>query len=1094
MAAPSRSLKELFLAALDVAPAGRAAWLQRECAADAGLGEHLRLMLAAHDAPQSLLDRPVGPPAASSPREVVSPKIDQSMAEGPGSVIGPYKLLEPIGEGGFGVVFLAEQSEPVRRRVALKLLKPGMDSRQVIARFEAERQALAIMDHPNIAKVFDGGVTPPAYAGGSQRPYLVMELVRGVPVTEYCDQNQIPVRQRLELFASVCQAVQHAHQKGVIHRDLKPSNVLVSRHDTTPVVKVIDFGVAKALSQALTDKTLFTGVGQMVGTPLYMSPEQAGMSDLDVDTRSDIYSLGVLLYELLTGTTPFEKERLKHAGYDEIRRIIREEEPARPSTRISTLGPAAATVSANRQSDPKKLGRLVRGELDWVVLKALEKDRNRRYETASAFARDVERYLADEPVLACPPSAGYRVRKFVRRNRGPVLAGALLVLALVAGLIGTSIGLRQANAARKEAEGETALANAVKAFLKDDVLRLADPATQQQDGGLAYDADVKLRDVVLRAAERIEGKFADRPLVEAELRNTLGFTLLQMGRADRAVRQCERARELYTQLLGPDHPDTLRSINGLASSYRHLGQLTDALKLYEETLMLQKQKLGPVHPDTLGSMNNLADSYMNLGRHADAVKLHEETLTLRKQELGPYHPDTLGTMNSLAASYLYLGRHADAVKLWEETLTLGKQKLGSDHPETLRSMHNLATGYDDGEGRHADALKLREEALPLMRAKLGPDHPRTLSGMHNLANSYMNLGRYADGVKLHEETLTLKKLKHDPSTLSSMFNLAECYLTVGRHADALKLCEETLTLYKQKAGPTHVDTVMSMNNLGDVYAAVGRQAEALKLREETLTLQRQHFGPDHPRTLLAMSNLALSYADLGRHAEALKLHEQTLMLRKQKLGPDHPDTLASMHNLARSYMAAGRHADALKLHEETLTLRKQKLGPDHPDTLLSAGEVISSLAALKRPGEALPRIDALLALADQATQAGKHVDPELAPRMLLCRLRIHQDRHDAAACRATAALWEQRKPADASSMYRAACAWALTAAAQARQPAADAARRATADADQAMAWLARAVAAGYADGASLGKDRDFDSLRPREDFKKLLTGLQARKK
>jgi WD40 repeat protein/serine/threonine protein kinase len=358
---------------------------------------------------------------------------EQPIRESAGTVIGPYKLLEQIGEGGFGVVFMAEQMQPVRRKVALKVLKPGMDTRQVVARFEAERQALAIMDHPNIAKVHDAGATP------SGRPYFVMELVKGVPITEFCDQNQFTPRQRLELFLSVCQAVQHAHQKGIIHRDLKPSNVLVSRHDTMPIVKVIDFGVAKALGQELTDKTLFTGIAQMIGTPLYMSPEQAGMSDLDIDTRSDIYSLGVLLYELLTGTTPFDKERLRTAGYDQIRRIIREEELARPSTRISTLGQAAATVSANRRSDPKKLGQLMRGELDWIVMKALEKDRNRRYESASAFAADVQRYLHDEPVHACPPSRWYRFGKFARRNKRSLVTAGILCMTLLVSMMAVAV-------------------------------------------------------------------------------------------------------------------------------------------------------------------------------------------------------------------------------------------------------------------------------------------------------------------------------------------------------------------------------------------------------------------------------------------------------------------------------------------------------------------------------------------------------------------------------------------------------------------------------------------------------------------------------
>ncbi|MBO0697725.1 MAG: protein kinase [Zavarzinella sp.] len=424
MKAAGESIESILAAAVEIpTEAGRRAYVDRACAGDTGLKCRVESLIDYHFRAGSFLESPAPDLAAATDLPVV--------AERTGTVIGPYRLLEQIGEGGFGVVFLAEQTQPVRREVALKVLKPGMDTKQVVARFEAERQALALMAHPHIAKVFDGGVTP---AG---RPYFVMELVRGVPITEFCDQNQLSPRQRLELFVAVCQAVQHAHQKGVIHRDLKPSNVLVSRDDTTPKVKVIDFGVAKALGQVLTDKTLFTGFAQMVGTPLYMSPEQAGQSGLDVDTRSDIYSLGVLLYELLTGTTPFDKDRLKTAGHDEIRRIIREEEPVKPSTRLSTLGQAVETVSANRGSDPRKLSALCRHELDWIAMKALDKDRNRRYETVGALALDVQRYLNDEPVLARPPSPWYRLRKFTRRNKRALASAALLagmLLTLFGGL------------------------------------------------------------------------------------------------------------------------------------------------------------------------------------------------------------------------------------------------------------------------------------------------------------------------------------------------------------------------------------------------------------------------------------------------------------------------------------------------------------------------------------------------------------------------------------------------------------------------------------------------------------------------------------
>jgi serine/threonine protein kinase/Flp pilus assembly protein TadD len=429
--------KAIFLEALDCNGADQQRrFLVEACGSDVALRARVEELMRAH--------RDAG--AFLGGAEKQDTACDPSIAERPGSVIGPYKLLEQIGEGGFGVVFMAEQQQPVRRLVALKILKPGMDSRQVVARFEAERQALALMEHPHIAHVFDGGET------ASGRPYFVMELVRGISIADYCDQNHLPVRARLELFVSVCQAVQHAHQKGIIHRDLKPSNVLVTLHDGVPVVKVIDFGIAKATGPRLTEKTLFTNFALMVGTPLYMSPEQAEMSGLDVDTRSDIYSLGVLLYELLTGTTPFDQERLRMAAYDEMRRIIREEEPARPSTRLSTLGQAAATASANRGSDVKRLSQLCRGELDWVVMMALEKDRNRRYETAGAFAADVLRYLHDEPVLAGPASRWYRFRKFARRHKPGLVLAAVAVVVVLLGVTGLAVSNAQIRQTQELAE------------------------------------------------------------------------------------------------------------------------------------------------------------------------------------------------------------------------------------------------------------------------------------------------------------------------------------------------------------------------------------------------------------------------------------------------------------------------------------------------------------------------------------------------------------------------------------------------------------------------------------------------------------------
>src|SRR6516225_10160713 len=421
MSEPSLPEESIFAQALEITSAAeRAAFLDRACGDNQGLRAEVEALLRAHEQSGDLLDLPEKPPVTT----------DLPGHERPGTLLGPYKLLEPIGEGGMGSVWMAEQTEPIQRRVAIKVVKEGMDSRQVLARFEAERQALALMEHPNIAKVLDARQTP------SGRPYFVMELVKGQPITKYCDEKRLAVRERLELFGDVCRAVQHAHQKGIIHRDLKPSNVLVAPYDGKPVVKVIDFGVAKATGQRLTDKTLFTGYGALVGTPEYMSPEQAEVNNQDIDTRSDIYALGVLLYELLTGSTPLTRQRIKEAALLEVLRLIREEEPPRPSTRLSESREALPSISAQRQTEPAKLTKLVRGELDWIVMKALEKDRNRRYETANGFAMDVQRYLADQPVLACPPSVGYRLRKLVRRNKRRLAVASLVlffVMVLAAG-------------------------------------------------------------------------------------------------------------------------------------------------------------------------------------------------------------------------------------------------------------------------------------------------------------------------------------------------------------------------------------------------------------------------------------------------------------------------------------------------------------------------------------------------------------------------------------------------------------------------------------------------------------------------------------
>jgi non-specific serine/threonine protein kinase/serine/threonine-protein kinase len=721
-----------------------------------------------------------------------------SIAEGPASTIGPYKLQRQIGEGGFGTVYMAEQEKPVRRMVALKIIKPGMDTAQVIARFESERQALAIMDHPNIAKVHDAGATE------SGRPYFVMELVKGVPITEFCDANHSSVETRLRLFVDVCHGIQHAHHKGIIHRDIKPSNVMVTLLDGVPVVKVIDFGVAKATAQKLTERTLFTAYGQMIGTPAYMSPEQAEMSGLDIDTRSDVYSLGVLLYELLTGTTPLESKRLREAGYAEIQRIICEEDPPRPSTRLSSLGDSATVQAGNRGLEVKRLVQLLAGDLDWVVMKALEKDRNRRYETPAALAMDLLRHLYDEPVQACPPSASYRLRKFVKRHLGPVIGASLLMLALVAGTIGTSHGLVEARkqrdtatlaaSAEKDAK-ESALAReaetkAVLGFVKDHILAAARPLGQSGGRG----SDVTMRRAIEDALPYVENRFSDQPLIEARLRDTIAMSFIYLGDPEAAEVQLVRARELFAAQLGISHPDTLSTMNSLALSYTDLGRHPEALKLNEETLELRIATLGPEHVETLTSMNNLANSYSALGRNDDALTLREKTFALQKATLGIDHPNTLRTMGNLSNSYSVFQRHTEAIELDEETLRRRIATLGDSHPDTLMNMNNLANKYAAVK-RDAEALELRQKTLEIRRANLPPDHSDTLTSMHNLASSYATLGRHAEALELRQETFEIRKEKlgmEHPHTLFSILSIVASLVELDRGDEALPLIDGCL--------------------------------------------------------------------------------------------------------------------------------------------------------------------------------------------------------------------------------------------------------------------------------------------------------------
>jgi len=854
---PGRDV-EIFAAAKELSSDERAAYLARECGGDRALRARVEALVRA--------DLEAGRFMESLPGDPQARKFN-AIGEKPGDRIGRYTLLQQIGEGGCGVVFMAQQTEPVRRLVALKVIRPGMDTKSVIVRFEAERQALALMDHPNIARVLDAGAT------GAGRPYFVMELVRGSKITDYCDRHSLPNRARLDLFMQVCLAVQHAHQKGIIHRDLKPSNILVTADvDGRPLPKIIDFGIAKATTGLqLTDKTLFTAFELLIGTPAYMSPEQAALTSVDVDTRSDIYSLGVLLYELLTGTTPFDAAGLLKAGLDEVRRVIMNQEPARPSTRLSTMLAAdVAAVSHHRQSEPPKLIRELRGDLDWIVMKALEKDRTRRYPTANGLLLDVQRFLANEVISARPPGTFYRLRKTIQRNK--LLFGAVGIVGLLMGtsLLAIGASLRRERQARFRAQTEQARSGEVTRLLKS-MLEGVGPSVAR---GRSTEM---LREILDRTARQIGEATATQPAVEAEIRSLVGRLDLQTGNYARSEEMHRRALTLQRQLFGPQSLEVATSLDDLGATHRKTGNLAAAEAAFAEAVAIRRRVTGNEHPDLATSMDNLANIRRRQGRASEAEALAREALAMRRELLGSEH---LAVAESLRTLCILLGdarRHEESVAAGREVLALRRKFLGNDDPSVASALVDLAwaVGF---RGDLAEAEALEKEALEIQRRLLGDQHPDVIKTYYLLGDRLRQRGKLGESHSLLSSVLGLqrKMLGDDsPASLDSLHSFGLTLEAEGRMTEAEQAFRDGLALWRRRGEGQGRQAAANAESLARVLTTQRRYSEAAQTLDETLS-------PDFLKET-ASANLLGMRAELrgraGRFAEAAA--DATVALKHQ---------------------------------------------------------------------------------------------------------------------------------------------------------------------------------------------------------------------
>ncbi len=1104
--------------ALEMRSDERTAFLENACGGDHELRREVERLLSADAKGSEFLptERFAGRLATNRPG---LPDLEAREGER----IGPYRLLQRIGEGGMGVVYEAEQETPVRRRVALKIIKHGMDTKQVVARFEAERQALAMMDHPNVAKVFEAGATERG------RPYFAMECVKGVSITEYCDRQRLSTRERLKLFMRVCEGVRHAHQKGIIHRDIKPSNILVQTEGEQRIPKIIDFGVAKATAQRLTERTLFTELGQMIGTPEYMSPEQAEMTGEDIDTRTDVYSLGVVLYELLVGALPFGSKELRKAGFDEIRRMIREDEPSKPSTRISTLGEVVVKSARNRRTDPGSLAKRLRGDLDWITMKALEKDRTRRYGSPSELEADVRRHLDNEPVVASPPSSRYRIGKFVRRHRIGVTIGTLAVLLLTAFVARDMIQASQIARERDRASLEAVRANSEAESAKqvlDFFVELFDVSSMSEKEGSAVTA----RQVFERGVEKIRVDLQDEPATQARLMRMVAQVYSRLGLWQATADVLEETLEIETGLFGEMHLGLVDTLKPLSIARLQLRDRETAVELSQRVVAICESTLGPNHPDVAEALLKEAMAVSGLHRSgflfrprspaeletkARVKSLLERAIAIREKAFGLDDPRVHKELQMVAALTFGPtdGKGLDEWirPIFQRMLNRQTERLGSDHPALVPTLLALATTFEDAKRReqHQDRALLivrtahgsehpevarmlveiaeytqdplakrerYEQALVILQGRFGEDHPEMAEVIMEIGSTFQFEGmglrpqeaaaKYQEARSHYLRALPVFEKAEHPKLGLLLTRLGRVSQEIGNHEEAKTYFERELAIAEETLGAENPRLVMHLDHLAETFAAMGQLDDARATYERALTIQEKARGS--AGTVGSLSNLGELAESEGDYGEALEMYGRAVAIEEGS----GEDAGFNLGRLARVYRKMGQYDAAIEIHERLIAARRVPVTIVFAEDLVSFATTCLEMGDLSRAEELCER--AVTVVKEAGGDDWHRLSDFLWPLATIYASQKRLDEAEETFARALSLLAARSGEDSAEFAYNQACYHALM-----DTP------------EKALAALNRAAERGYRDAEWMSSDKDLVSLHGRPEFEEIISKITA---